>query len=97
MYDIRVNVVSSLVQLLIVYMCIYLESRAHTRWQKVHTMEGAKIALELLFKHVTESRRKQCVKEYEYNELQVCIFENYRLFKSLHKLNKTLLSSTSTI
>ncbi|XP_071860404.1 kinesin-like protein 3A [Bombus fervidus] len=46
------------------------ESRAHTRWQKVHTMEGAKIALELLFKHVTESRRKQCVKEYEYNELQ---------------------------
>ncbi|KAK1120467.1 hypothetical protein K0M31_012444 [Melipona bicolor] len=46
------------------------ENNAHTRWQRIHTMDEAKIALKLLLKHIAENRRKQCVKEYEYNELQ---------------------------
>ncbi|CAD1473299.1 unnamed protein product, partial [Heterotrigona itama] len=46
------------------------ENNAHTRWQRIHTMDEAKIALKLLTKHIAENRRKQCVKEYEYNELQ---------------------------
>ncbi|OAD60477.1 Chromosome-associated kinesin KIF4, partial [Eufriesea mexicana] len=45
------------------------ENRANTRWQKIHTMEQAKIAFKLLFKYTAEDRRKQCVKEFEYNKL----------------------------
>ena len=75
---IHLNLVSFILRLLIViYLFVYLENNAHTRWQRIHTMDEAKIALKLLLKHIAENRRKQCVKEYERNELQVCIFLLY--------------------
>lgn len=54
------------------YVIICLENRKHSRWQKIHTMDDAKIALKMLFKHTAENRRKQCTKEFKYNELLVC-------------------------
>lgn len=66
---------------IVLYLFAYLENNARTRWQRIHTMDQAKIALNLLSKYIAENRRKQCVKEYEHNELQVCTFLLYsRLF-----------------
>ncbi|KOC66714.1 Chromosome-associated kinesin KIF4A [Habropoda laboriosa] len=54
------------------------ESRTYTRWQKMHTMDDARSALKILFKHIAEDRRKQCVKESAYNEL----LEKYELLQA---------------
>ncbi|CAL7949261.1 unnamed protein product [Xylocopa violacea] len=54
------------------------ENRAHMRWQKVRTMEEAKAVLKMLFKRTAEERRKQFIKESEYNELM----EKYTLVQS---------------
>ncbi|XP_076163701.1 kinesin-like protein 3A isoform X2 [Ptiloglossa arizonensis] len=54
------------------------ENRKHSRWQKIHTMDDAKIALKMLFKHTAENRRKQCTKEFKYNEL----LEKYELLQT---------------
>ncbi|XP_076618260.1 kinesin-like protein 3A [Colletes latitarsis] len=45
------------------------ENRKHSRWQQIHTIDDAKTALKILFKHTAENRRKQCVKEFEYKDL----------------------------
>ncbi|XP_053989856.1 chromosome-associated kinesin KIF4A-like [Hylaeus volcanicus] len=45
------------------------ENRKHSRWQQIHTMDDAKTALKILFKHTAENRRKLCAKEFEYKDL----------------------------
>ncbi|KOX75484.1 Chromosome-associated kinesin KIF4A [Melipona quadrifasciata] len=78
------------------------ENNAHTRWQRIHTMDEAKIALKLLLKHITENRRKQCVKEYEYNDLQYEILQaqlnEYHIRQKEKRMSKKLsLNDTHSI
>ncbi|XP_076646621.1 chromosome-associated kinesin KIF4B-like [Halictus rubicundus] len=54
------------------------ESKKDTRWQALQTMEEAKTALKILFKRTAEDRRKQCIKEFNYNDL----LEKYELLQA---------------
>lgn len=62
------------------YLLKILENRSHLRWQKVHSMEEAKITLKLLFKYIEEDRRKQCIKE---SEFMVCMNSKIYVRKNL--------------
>ncbi|XP_076246132.1 kinesin-like protein 3A [Calliopsis andreniformis] len=80
------------------------ENRSITRFQKILTMEDAKIALKLLFKYKAEDRRKQCAKESEYNELLEkyellqAQLEDYRSAEKKRRLSKQLtLDNTTSI
>lgn len=80
------------------------ENRVHTRWQKIHSMEEAKAALKILFNYNAENRRKQCVKETEYNELLEkneqlrAQLSEYHAKEKERRLSKQLiLNSTHTI
>ncbi|XP_026667944.1 chromosome-associated kinesin KIF4 isoform X2 [Ceratina calcarata] len=54
------------------------ENRERTRWQNIQTLEEARAALKVLFKHTAEDRRNQCIKENQYTEL----VDKYELLKA---------------
>lgn len=49
----------------------FLESRANTRWNMIHTTADAKVAFKTLFNIITQDRKQHC---YKYNELKVGIY-----------------------
>ncbi|XP_031370407.1 chromosome-associated kinesin KIF4A isoform X1 [Apis dorsata] len=77
------------------------ENRSHLRWQKIHSMEEAKITLKLLFKYIEEDRRKQCIKESEFMEkhelLQAQMDEYYVRQKEECMSKQLILNDTHSI
>ncbi|XP_076378598.1 kinesin-like protein 3A [Megalopta genalis] len=72
------------------------DNRKNTRWQSIHTMEEAKSALKILFKQTAEDRRKQCAREFDYNELLEkyemlqAQMEEYKLKEKERRISKQL-------
>ncbi|KZC08147.1 Chromosome-associated kinesin KIF4A [Dufourea novaeangliae] len=54
------------------------ENRVNTRLQKIHSMDEAKTVVKMLFKQTAESRKMQCSKACEYNDL----LEKYELLQA---------------
>ncbi|XP_003703069.1 kinesin-like protein 3A isoform X1 [Megachile rotundata] len=73
------------------------ENRSHQRWQKIQTMEDAKAALKLLFKHIAEDRRKQCVKESEFLEKCTLLQTQLDEYQAKEQNGQSIISNTNYI
>ncbi|XP_053989871.1 chromosome-associated kinesin KIF4-like, partial [Hylaeus volcanicus] len=71
------------------------ENRKYSRWQQIHTMDDAKTALKILFKHTAENRRKLCAKEFEYKDLMEK-FEEVRATETERRFSEQLALNEST-
>lgn len=54
-----------------VHESFFVETRANTRWNKIHTIADAKVAFKTLFHIMTQDRKQHC---YKYNELKVGVY-----------------------
>lgn len=72
------------------------EPRENTRWNMIHTIAGAKMALKTLFDIVAQDRKQQCYKYNELKEKNHNLEEQFKEYKKLDKENKNTSSQNTS-